>query len=413
MKNPAKFSLLFCCAVLTAQLVLPAPGISEEVTFPEGTATSSESCGKCHQAIYREYAFGFGSDTVAVPTTLPGRPDQKLVMPSSVSATATAHAIAGVDPYPIHARDAEESGRACNVCHFPQPFDLPHLGVSELIKPYGRDAKLQGGGLTCASCHLTRDNKIRGPHGVNAPHATVEEPAVRTAAMCAYCHSLGKRVVGKQTQTFLEWREDFMAPGLGSQHCQDCHMPRTMRKTAEQYDVPLRPVARHLWTGGRSHQRLASALSLSITQEGAGGSRLGFHVINIGAGHSVPTGSNRRAIYLKVEVQNRKGKTVQRKEWMFAPWYGNRPDDRKYLEEDKTRPDAVAAMQADAQGPHEEIIRAGEERVLPWEPALKPGEYTVKARLIYDLNRYNSRAFKEDQTEINSTQLPLKVKKSS
>jgi hypothetical protein len=25
--------------------------------------------------------------------------------------------------------------------------------------------------------------------------------------MCAYCHILGKRVVGKQTQTFLEWRD--------------------------------------------------------------------------------------------------------------------------------------------------------------------------------------------------------------
>ena len=67
-------------------------------------------------------------------------------------------------------------------------------------------------------------------------------------------------------------------------------------------------------------------------------------------------------------------------------------------------------MQADAQGPHEESIRAGEERILPWTPKLKSGEYTVRARLIYDLNRYNDRSFTDDQTEINSTVLAIKVK---
>jgi len=228
--------------------------------------------------------------------------------------------------------------------------------------------------------------------------------------MCAYCHSMGKRVIGKQTQTFLEWRDDFNKPGLGRQQCQDCHMPRTMRKVAEDFDFPERAVARHLWTGGRSRQRLASALSLTISQPDAGKPEFAFHVINIGAGHSVPTGSNRRAIYLNVEVTTRKGKTVATKEWMFAPWYGPRPDDRKYLEEDKKRPDAVAASQADTQGPHETIIRAGEERILPWTPKLKRGKYTVKARLIYDLNRYNPRSFTADQTELNRSVLTFTVK---
>jgi hypothetical protein len=238
----------------------------------------------------------------------------------------------------------------------------------------------------------------------------VADSAIQAAAMCAYCHSMGKRVPGKQTQTFLEWREDFNRPGLGKQQCQDCHMPRTMRKVAEDFDFPERAVARHLWTGGRSQQRLASALSLTVTQPDTGKAGLAFHVINIGAGHSVPTGSNRRAIYLNVEVKDKKGKKVATKEWMFAPWYGPRPDDRKFLEEDKKRPDAIAATQADAQGPHEEIIRAGEERILPWLPKLKPGEYTVKARLIYDLNRYNPRSFTGDQTEINGSFLTFKVK---
>ncbi len=379
--------------------------------FPLGTATPSETCGACHKAIYREFAFGFGSYNHYQPTTILQKEGEALAMPATVSATATAHAFAGAEPYPVHAREAEEGGRSCNVCHFPEPFAIPDISAEGMTKPKGRPKTQEAGGLTCASCHLTPEGKIRGPYVVNAPHETVADPAIQTSAMCAYCHSMGKRVIGKQTQTFLEWRDDFNRPGLGKQQCQDCHMPRTMRKVADEPGAPERAVARHLWTGGRSKQRLASALSMVVTQPDAGQPGLTFHVINIGAGHSVPTGSNRRAIYLDVQVLNKKGKTVATKEWMFAPWFGPRPDDRKYLEEDKKNPDAVALMQADAQGPHEPIIRAGEERLLSWTPYLKPGQYTVKARLVYDLNRYNARSFTGDQTEINGTTLAIRVKK--
>jgi hypothetical protein len=94
---------------------------------------------------------------------------------------------------------------------------------------------------------------------------------------------------------------------------------------------------------------------------------------------------------------------------MFAPSYGNRPDDQKFLEEDKKRPDAKAALQADAQGPHEPSIRAGEERVVVWAPNLKPGSYTVRATLVYDLNRYNDPKFVDDQTTLARTSLAFKL----
>lgn len=393
-------------------VILGAPAAAGRVDFPEGTATPAETCGACHKAIYREFAFGFGSDLRYKPTTLPTRPGEKLALPADVSETATAHAFAGKEAYPIHAREAEEHEKSCNVCHFPEPFVIPDMDALEMAKPKARPKAQEAGGLTCASCHLTPEGKIRGPYGVEAPHATLADPAIRTSAMCAYCHSMGSRVVGKQTQTFLEWRDDFNKPGLGKQHCQDCHMPRTMRKVAEDFENPERAVARHLWTGGHSRQRLTGALSMAMSQPDEGKANLAIHVINIGAGHSVPTGSNRRAIYLVVDVLDKKGKSVKRNEWMFAAWYGPRPDDKKFLEEDKKRPDSASAIQADAQGPHESAIRAGEERILLWTPELKPGEYAVKARLIYDLNRYNDRSFSGDQTEINGEVLGFKVKSS-
>lgn len=394
----------------TMSLFLTAPTFAEPLTFPQGTATSSETCGNCHKAIYNEFAHGFGADIHYKDITLKSSTENKLNLPAAVSGSATAHAFAGVDPFPSHARDVEEEGRSCNVCHYPEAFAIPDMNVPEMAKPKARPKTQEQGGLTCASCHLTPEGKIRAAHDVKAPHETVADPAIQTSTMCAYCHSVGKRVVSKQTQTFLEWRDDFFKKGLGKQHCQDCHMPRTERKVAENSDVPARAVARHLWTGGRSLQRLQSALSLVAVQPEQGKSNLELHVINIGAGHSVPTGSNRRAIYLITEVTDKTGKKVANKEWMFAPWYGNRPDDKSFLNDDTKRTDAVAAAQADAQGPHETIIRAGEERVVSWAPELKAGEYTIAVRLIFDLNRYNDRSFMDDQTEFNRTSLVIKVK---
>jgi hypothetical protein len=93
---------------------------------------------------------------------------------------------------------------------------------------------------------------------------------------------MGRRVVGKQTQTFLEWREDFNKAGLGPQQCQDCHMPRTGRKLADTYELPAPAVAGHLWTGGHSPQRLRSALTLGIARPRATQPTLEFHVVNVG-----------------------------------------------------------------------------------------------------------------------------------
>lgn len=405
-------SLCLLIAVISSAEEKRAEGKAPD--FSMGTATPSEECGICHVAIYREYAMGFGGDLTYKGIVYKSAKDKLLTLPANVSTSGTAHSLAGVDPFPIHARGVEMGGKSCNVCHYPLSFEIPDIENLETGGPQPRPPGQEAGGMTCSSCHLTPDGKIRGPYNVadvaDLPHETVTEPKIQSAAMCAYCHSLGKRKVGVQTQTFLEWREDFNKPGLGRQHCQDCHMPRTLRKTAEDFDVPVRAVARHLWTGGHSPQRLRSALSLILVQPKEGQSDIELHIINVGAGHSVPTGSNRRGVYLIAEVKDGKGKTVASHEWLFAPWYGDRPDDKAFLEEDKKRPDVVSAIQADAQGPHETTVRAGEDRTLNWVPKLKAGNYTVQAKLIYDLNRYNERTFSADQTEVNRASLSVKVK---
>lgn len=393
-----------------AEPVAAAVTAGDKMQFPDGTATPSEVCGACHKELYREYSEGIGSDLDWKPMKFWPASKERLALPPGSHKSGTAHALAKTDPWPIEAMRLEEDGRECNVCHAPAAFDYPDMKASpavfEKVKPRTEN-KIAG--ITCASCHLTPDGKIRGPYVVNAPHETVADERTQTSAACARCHGEGERVIGKQTQTSLEWLEDFNKPGLGRQQCQECHMPKTVRKLAEDFDVPPRPVARHLWTGGHSFQRVASALNLAVTQATAGEANVTFRVTNVGAGHSVPTGSNRRAIYLTAEVLNAKGKVVATKEWMFAPWMLGRPDDPKYLEEDKKGHDPIATSQADLQGPHETIIRAGETRILEWAPTVAKGQYTVRTTLTYDLNRYNDRAFKDDQHQLAQVTTPLKI----
>jgi len=191
----------------------PIPATTPSKDFPRGTATPSAECGACHQAIYREYADGFGSDMKFPGVAEKG--NKVLAKPATTSVAASAHAAAGKDPWPIHAREAEEEGKKCNVCHFPQPFAIPDRASVEIAKPAPRQ-EAQPEGITCAACHLTPEGAIRGPHQVDAPHATVADERISRSEMCAYCHALGKRYPGKQTQTYLEWRDDFFAPGSAS-----------------------------------------------------------------------------------------------------------------------------------------------------------------------------------------------------
>ena len=108
------------------------------LTFPEGTATPSKVCGECHVAIYKEFQFGFGSDIRYQGIVYKSAKEKLLGLPSEVATSATAHAFAGVEGYPIHAREVEEEGRSCNVCHYPEAFAIPPMESPEIPKPKAR-----------------------------------------------------------------------------------------------------------------------------------------------------------------------------------------------------------------------------------------------------------------------------------
>src|SRR5258707_858386 len=81
--------------------------ISASMAFPDGTATPSELCGACHQAIYKEHSEGFGSDLhwadmKNYPSSEPAVAILKGVSRGTARST-TAHAAAGNDPWPLDA----------------------------------------------------------------------------------------------------------------------------------------------------------------------------------------------------------------------------------------------------------------------------------------------------------------------
>jgi hypothetical protein len=86
--------------------------VSKSKDFPQGTATPSTECGECHQGIYREYAFGFGSDIAYKPMAYKDPKKELLSLPGRVLTAASAHSFSGTDPWPMHARDIEMGGKS-------------------------------------------------------------------------------------------------------------------------------------------------------------------------------------------------------------------------------------------------------------------------------------------------------------
>src|SRR5512138_1054405 len=66
----------------TAGAAPPYPAIAPSRDFPKGTATPAADCGACHQAIFREYADGFGSDMKYPGVKLRAKGDKTLEMPA-------------------------------------------------------------------------------------------------------------------------------------------------------------------------------------------------------------------------------------------------------------------------------------------------------------------------------------------
>lgn len=336
---------------------------------------------------------------------------------------SSAHAHSMTDPVfrALVARaeqDALPLGSFCISCH-------SSVGIAAKAVPqpvvFGELAGIVMEGVTCEGCHrvsavLRPANaghvlEPRGPMqgtvraGAASPyHETERSPVLGTSELCGSCHDVQLDSGVDLESPYAEWR-DSPAHDDGLV-CIDCHMPRTLGRAAEGFDLAERPVRRHTFLGlgaltaavGRGEPdaeelkaqvRALLGQSVSVRVEGdifvsAAGARLHLMVHNHVVGHRLPTGSAFfRQLWLRVWIGDDKGNTLYDS---MVSGDDSRPGASRFLfsarllderNEPTLYPWRAAALKSTA-------LRAGEERLVtvsfPLGPSIR-GPLRVEASL--------------------------------
>ena len=257
---------------------------------------SAQACNACHSEIHDQWA-------------------------------ASGHARASTNPTYLASRAALGEPPLCDDCHLPLEVQRPRLvrgpGGGRVINP-SYDPTLMLEGVTCAACHV-RDGEIVGPRALavgQAPHPVRATRAISTPEACAACHQVNLHEDGPGfMDTLAEWeRSPFGQAGVS---CQQCHMPRVSGVIAGSRYAAF---ASHAWTGNKSSDALARALTLQVTlrspeiQRGES-LRATATLMNTGAGHSVPTGDPSHKLELSFTVEDAAGELPRDAE-AASTWFG-------------------------------------------------------------------------------------------
>jgi hypothetical protein len=212
-----------------------------ETEVPEGLPDlSAETCGSCHEAIYKEWK---------VSTHRRAWTDPQF--------QAELHKSRGRNK-DGSAKKRDDVGWMCVNCHTPLMNQMERLTVGledgNIGKPkYVDNPNFEEGlkdeGITCAGCHV-RDGKVYGPWGdTNAPHPTAKKEKLESEKACTQCHQAEAKWPSRNLACFFTTGEEWKRSKYGQrdQTCQSCHMPEVER--------PLVPggkerTTRRHWFGG-------------------------------------------------------------------------------------------------------------------------------------------------------------------
>ncbi len=200
----------------------------------------AETCGACHQEIYREWQL----------STHRRAWKDDLQFMQELAKSRGAYNKPGDPPSDV--------GWMCVNCHTPSMQQQEQLVVGlhdgDLARPIYADNPtfdpvMQDDAISCATCHV-RDGVVYGPYGdTNAPHATKKDPNLLKADLCTSCHQATAMFPKQNLGCFFTTGEEHAASpqGQAGQSCQSCHMPEVTRPLVPGY--PERVTRRH-WFGG-------------------------------------------------------------------------------------------------------------------------------------------------------------------
>ncbi len=305
MKNKRKRSVVLRVGMVATGVLLLALGayitwrmvrpmsifvVSDEFALPIMESEVSgipdlraETCGSCHQAIYREWK-------------------------------TSIHSQAWNDPLFQAYNRHDGYQQICLNCHTPMQNQQADLVVGHKDRARSQpilennaqfDADFRDEGVTCAACHV-KEGKIQGPFGSKlAPHPSVKAPAfLAQGQVCQRCHLVN----GKSWDYFLYQEgpcgtyEDLAKEIVDGQRrdvgCYSCHMPTIERSLLP--GGPARSTRAHLWRGGHDREMVRNALKITFDQDSNSTFKLTLN--NHGAGHRLPTGAPMR--YLQVTFRS-------------------------------------------------------------------------------------------------------------
>lgn len=272
---------------------------------PTGLANlRAETCGQCHQEIYREWQ-------------------------------ASTHARAWLDDAQYqqelqkHKHEhGQDTAWICVNCHTPLMNQLQELVIGLEDQDLGRpikvanpeyDRALQHEAVSCATCHV-KDGMILGVYGDTlAPHPVKVDPKLKSHKLCTECHearaNFAEAAISCVFETEAEWQQSEHAKQ--GKICQTCHMPQVVRPIAWR-NLPPRKTRRHFFGGSLIAKRPSDqddidlmrryyneGLEIEVDDSQVVQNRQLLIVLqNKNAGHFLPTGDPERFFEIAITLKN-------------------------------------------------------------------------------------------------------------
>ena len=252
---------------------------------PQEGSLAPGSCGSCHPVQFNDWKTSVHSHSVG-----PG--------------------LLGQTPTFLH--EGPTTLQSCCLCHAPLAEQQEMISSgAKLRKNAHFDATLQTKGLTCAACHVRKNQRFgpprrdgslvssKPPDQLSHGGAT-RTPAFERAEFCRGCHQFesdGYALNGKLLEnTYNEWEiSPYAAQGI---QCQQCHMPDR----------------RHLWRGIHDAEMVKSGVKIELQlsqQKYSPGDKVDatLTLTNSGVGHYFPTYVTPR-ILLRMEILDSNGQVL-------------------------------------------------------------------------------------------------------
>jgi hypothetical protein len=180
--------------------------------------------------------------------------------------------------------------------------------------------KLSWEGVTCEYCHSMRQVDLNAPNPkavlslaavksgpipetTGSPHGTVFSEVHTSSLVCAPCHEYKNAAGFPVLTTYSEWRNSQYAKE--GKQCQSCHMMRVAGDVVDPKvaHASAAKVNLHQMPGSHSLEQLTSAVKAQMSTAREGDRlKVTVDVMNVKAGHYLPTGSPLRQLVLEVRA---------------------------------------------------------------------------------------------------------------